>query len=176
MVFKSTVDKSTELCPELSLWILSPSLFNPYIMLMWLFITSKFWLPYLWRKYNSFWLYCCVRVTVYIKETETEREGDLIYFICQIMYNEVLWKQNCMHNLYMYWYIFIFSDILENLLKTAHIMRNLSSLQNICSHVIKKGSRMQIREMKYIDLFIATKLQQMEQHSLPTFSFSFCLC
>lgn len=41
-------------------------------------------------------------------------------------------------------------------------MKNLSSLQNTCSHVIKKGSRMQTREMKYIDLYIATKLQQME--------------
>lgn len=96
MFFKSTIDKSTELCPELSLWILSPTLFNPYIMLMWLFITPRFGLPYLWRRYNSLWLYC-VRVCVYEKDRDREKKGDLIYFTCQKMYTEVLWKQNFMH-------------------------------------------------------------------------------
>lgn len=54
-------------------------------------------------------------------------------------------------------------------------MKNLSSVQNTYCHLIKKGSIMQIREVKYIDLSIATKLRQVEQHSLHRVSFSLCL-
>lgn len=148
MFFKSTIDKSTELCPELSLWILSPTLFNPYIMLMWLFITPRFCLPYLWRRYNSLWLYC-VCVCVCMKKTETERKKEIWYIshVRKCTLKSFGSKTLCIY-LYMCWYIFVFSDILKYVLKTVQTMKNLPSLQNACNHIMKEGCRLQTREMK----------------------------
>lgn len=81
-------------------------------------------------------------------------------------------KTACIY-LYMYWYIFIFSDILENLLKTAHIMRNLSSLQNICSRVIKKGSRMQTEKWNILIFLLLQSYNKWSSIACPHLVFHF---